>query len=139
MKTLIVEDDPTSQLLLQELLKIYGACHTAVNGKEAVEAVRRAQEENEPYEVICLDVMMPEMDGQEVLKEIRRMEAEKGIARADRTKIIMTTALSDSTNVIKAIQQQCDCYLTKPISREKLLHELRHLKVNRPLGIWDPS
>ena len=50
-----------------------------VNGKEAVEAVRNALETVEPYNLICLDIMMPEMDGQQALREIRDMEEARGI------------------------------------------------------------
>jgi two-component system, chemotaxis family, chemotaxis protein CheY len=137
MKSLIVEDDLTSRLLLQEYLNKYGATDIADNGQEAVESVRLALDANVPYNLICLDIMMPKMDGQEALEEIRRMEAKRGIARADRARIVMTTALSDRTNVLKATQHQCDCYLIKPYSKEKLLQELRILKMNRPLGIWE--
>jgi two-component system, chemotaxis family, chemotaxis protein CheY len=137
MKSLIVEDDLTSRLLLQGYLKVYGVTDVAGNGREAVEAMRLALEANEPYNLICLDIMMPEMDGQETLKEMRRIEAKNGVTRADRARIVMTTALSNKTNVIAATQYQCDCYLIKPYSREKLLQELRILKMNRPLGIWE--
>jgi hypothetical protein len=64
MKTLIAEDSDTSRLLLQGLLKSYGPTHTGLNGKETVRVVRTALEEGEPYDLICLDIMMPEMDGQ---------------------------------------------------------------------------
>jgi two-component system, chemotaxis family, chemotaxis protein CheY len=139
MKTLIAEDDLTSRQLLHEYLKEYGATTVAANGKQAVEAARLALEADEPYDLICLDIMMPEMDGQEALKEIRLLEERKGITGLDRAKIVMTTALSDKTNVIKASQHRCDCYLVKPYSRAKLLQELRNLKLNRPLGIWEVS
>jgi len=72
MKTLIAEDDFTGRLLLQEILKRYGALHIAVNGKEAVEAVRTAMDAGEPYDLVCLDIMMPEMDGYQALAEISR-------------------------------------------------------------------
>ena len=127
MKTLIAEDDPTSRLLLHEFLKSYGLCHMAVNGKEAVESVRAALEANKPYDLICLDIMMPEMDGQEALREIRRLETAAGIAASNRITIVMTTALSDQENVTDAIRGKCDCFLAKPIHKGKLLHELRKL------------
>ena len=95
MKTLIVEDDPTSRLLLQEYLKRYGALHVAVNGEEAVEAVRVALDVDKPYNLICLDIMMPEMDGQEALREIRALEEAKGIWSTSGAKVVMTTALGD--------------------------------------------
>ena len=79
MKTLIVEDDFTSRLLLQEILKPYGTTHIAVNGKEAVDAVVTAMDVGEPYDLICLDIMMPVMNGYEALKAIRGLEESRGI------------------------------------------------------------
>jgi two-component system, chemotaxis family, chemotaxis protein CheY len=128
MKTLIVEDDPTSQLLLQELLKSYGSCHTAANGKEAVEAVRLALESEKPYNLICLDIMMPEMDGHAALKHIRALEEEAGIWPTYRANIVMTTALlGDKQNTVAAYSSLCHAYLTKPIDKTKLLETLRQL------------
>ncbi len=129
MKTLIVEDDFTSRLLLQELLKSYGPFHIAVNGKEAVEAARTALEASEPYDFICLDIMMPEMNGQEALRRIRADEELRGIWSTDGAKIVMTTALDDLKNVSVSYQNLCDGYLTKPIQKAKLLEELRKLKL----------
>jgi two-component system chemotaxis response regulator CheY len=127
VKTLIAEDDFTSRLLLQEFLKSYGDCHIAVNGKEAVEAARAALQAEEPYDLICLDIMMPGMDGQAALKEIRRLEAAASVATSRRVKIVMTTALADLPNVVNAIRGKCDCFLAKPIRKAKLLEELRKL------------
>ena len=127
MKTLIVDDDFVCRLLLQELLKKYGPCHIAVNGKETVEAVHAALDAGEPYELICLDIMMPEMDGQQALKEIRALEGRRGIHSSSCAKIVMTTAVSDSSSVLTAMREQCDCFLTKPIRKEILLDKLRTL------------
>ena len=127
MKSLIAEDDFTSRLLLQELLKSYGPSHIAVNGKEAVEAVRVALENGEPYALICLDIMMPEMDGQEALRQIRAQEEAKGIPSTNGARIVMTTALNDPHNVMVAYRSLCDAYLTKPIHKAKLIEELHKM------------
>jgi two-component system, chemotaxis family, chemotaxis protein CheY len=127
MKTLIVEDDFTSRLLLQELLKGFGPSHIAVNGKEAVEAARVARESGAPYDLICLDIMMPEMDGQEALRLIRAQEETKGIIFSHGAKIVMTTAVNDLKNVMAAYSSLCDGYLVKPIEKAKLLAELRKM------------
>ena len=126
MKTLIAEDDFTSRLILQELLNKFGTVHIAINGKEAVEAVKLARETKQPYDLICLDIMMPEMDGQEALKRIRDQEDAMGIRSTDGVKIIMVTALGDPKNVFSAYMGLCDAYLTKPILKEKLYRELRN-------------
>ena len=127
MKTLIVEDDFTSRFLLQEILKKYGPSHVAVNGKEAVEAVRAGLDAGEPYELICLDIMMPEMDGHMALKLIRQLEEERGIFSTDGAKIVMTTALADLRNVTTAFGRLCDAYLVKPIDKAKLLAIVRQM------------
>lgn len=127
MKILIVDDDFTNRLLLQEILKAHGTTHLAVNGNEAVFAVGQAIDSGEPYDFICLDIMMPEMDGHEALREIRRMEKEKNIAPRDEVKILMITALDDARNVIDSFKGLCDSYLLKPIRKLKLIDELRKL------------
>ncbi len=129
MKTLIAEDDFTSRLLLQKLLEGYGTCHFAANGREAVEAARLAIEEGEPYDLICMDIMMPEMDGQQALGEVRRLEETTVVSGPGRAKIIMTTALADKENVMRACERHCDGYLVKPIQKAKLEEDLRKLEL----------
>lgn len=127
MKTLVVEDDFTSRLLIQEILKGYGTVHAAANGKEALRAVRLSLEGQEPYDLICMDIMMPEMDGQEALRLIRELEESMGIVSSSGSKIIMVTALGDLKNVGDAYANLCDAYLLKPIKKALLLEELRKL------------
>jgi len=127
MKALIVEDDFTTRMLMQELLKNYGTFHVAINGTEAIDAVRIALDAGEPYDLICLDIMMPQMDGQEALKKIRAMEETGGITASNRAKIIMVTALADKINVITARDHHCDYYLVKPIQKLKFMEVLHML------------
>ena len=129
MKTLIVEDDFTSRLLLQEILSSYGPVQTAVNGQEAIEAVRVSLETAQPYNLICMDIMMPGMDGHQALKKIRALEESKGILSTRGTKIIMTTALNDLQNKISAFSGLCDDYLVKPIDRQRLLGVIRDMNL----------
>lgn len=127
MKTLIVEDDFTNRLLLQELLKEYGPTHGAVNGREAVAAFHQALAANQPYTLICLDILMPEMDGQTALRQMRQLEKANNIFSSDGAKVIMTTALEHPKDVIAAFSGLCDAYLIKPIDKAKLLATLRSL------------
>lgn len=129
MKTLIVEDDFSSRVLLQEYLKNHGTHHLASNGKEALEAFQLSLDAGEPYDLICMDILMPEMDGQEALKKIRTLEKDSGIRSTDGVKIIMTTALKELSSVKKAYYELCDSYLVKPFRREQLEEELRKLNL----------
>jgi two-component system, chemotaxis family, chemotaxis protein CheY len=127
MRILIAEDDFTSRKILQKLLSPYGTCDVATNGKEAVDAFHLAWEEETPYDLICLDIMMPYLDGGQVLDEIRSFEKERGIEGLKGAKIIMTTALDDFTNIMKAFRGQCDSYLVKPIDKAKLIGAIEKL------------
>lgn len=127
MRCLIVEDEFTARKLLQVYLSDYGDCFVAVNGHEAVEAFRDALKEKKPYDLICLDIMMPGMNGHETLKAIRRIESEHGIAGLDGVKVIMTTASDDSKDVMGAFRSGCEVYLVKPVERENLLEEVEKM------------
>ena len=127
MKCLIVEDDSTACKLLQTYLADYGDCFVAVNGDKAVKAFRKALKQGQPYDLICLDIMMPEMDGHDALKAIRRIEQKQGIYGLDGVKVIMTTALGDSKNVMGAFRTGCEAYIVKPVKKEKLLEEIEKL------------
>lgn len=132
MKILIAEDDFTSRLLLQEILKKYGVVHVAVDGSEALEAFRSALSEGTPYDLVCMDIMMPGMDGQETLRKIRDLEENRGIYFADGAKIIMVSALGDMKNIIDAFKGLCHAYLQKPIDGQNLIRELEKLDLISP-------
>lgn len=128
MRVLIVEDDFTSRKLLQKILSPYGEADIAVNGQEAVEAFKEALEEGKPYDLVCMDIMMPEMDGQEALRKIREFEKSKGVKSSDEVKVVMTTALDDPKNVVEAYYKGgATSYVPKPIDRQLFLQLLRNL------------
>jgi len=127
MNILIAEDDFPSRLVLQELLDGLGLSHVAVNGKEAVDAVRDAFASGHPYSLICMDIKMPGMDGVTALRQIRDLEESKGIYSTEGVKVIMTTAMRDMKNVRAAFGNLCDAYLVKPIEKAELHAALRRL------------
>jgi two-component system chemotaxis response regulator CheY len=125
MKTLIVEDDYITSQVMQEIMFNYGECDIAENGKIAIELFTQAFEQEQKYDLIFLDIMMPEMDGQDVLALIRQIEEQYGIKGLDGVKIIMSTALDDYANLSKAFGNQCEGYVVKPIEKEKVIKALR--------------
>ena len=127
LKILIVEDDFASFKLLEEYLSEYGDCSVAVNGAETVEEFKKALDEGQPYDVICLDIMLPEKNGHLALEEICKIERERGISDPDGVKVIMTTAIDDHEVIIKAFKEGCKAYIVKPITNEKLFVEMRKL------------
>lgn len=127
MKCLIVEDDLSALKLMQRYLGNYADCDTAMDGQEAVAAFKKAIEENIPYELVCLDIMLPGMDGHAVLQAMRQLETAHELSGLGRAKVIMTTALRDLTDVTNAFREGCEVYLVKPVERQKLVKELEGL------------
>lgn len=124
MKSLIAEDDFSSRFYIKKLLSTYGQCDVTSDGLEALMAFKLAVEEKQPYDLVVLDIMMPNMDGQEALKAIREFEAEQGILEKDEVKIVMATALDNPKDVFEAMYRgRCSSYLVKPFG-EKKLHDL---------------
>jgi len=127
MKILIAEDDFACRKLLQSFLSEYGDCFVVINGLEAVKAVKDALDEGLPYDLICLDIMMPEMDGYEALESIRKIENEHGIVGLNGVKVIVTSALDDSAKVTGTFESGREAWIVKPFSKRNLLEEMEKL------------
>jgi two-component system chemotaxis response regulator CheY len=129
MKTLIVDDDYITSQVLREIMLAFGETNIAENGLIAIDMIGTAINNNIPYNLIFLDIMMPELDGQEALTLIRQIEMEAGIIGLDCAKILMTTALSDFGNINTAFKNQCEGYIIKPIEKDKIINTLAELRI----------
>jgi len=131
LRVLLVEDDFASRLLLQVFLARYGECHVAVNGREAIDAVRSSWQRGQPYDLICMDIMMPEMDGLEAVRQVRALEKTHGVLSSCGSKIVMTTTVDDIRQVSQCFQELCDAYLRKPIDLNELLNTMKSYQLVR--------
>lgn len=127
MKILIAEDDFASRKFMLRFLSKYGECDVTVDGMEAVDAFLMALDSGEGYDLVCLDIMMPALDGYQVLKAIRDVERERNIPEEKASKVIMATALNEGRNVTKAFDLGCVAYAGKPIDQGKFENVLRKL------------
>jgi two-component system chemotaxis response regulator CheY len=126
MKILIVEDDFVARRTLKEILTPYGECDVVVDGEEAIQAFQMAWDEKRPYDLICMDIMMPHVDGQESLRQIREIEWDMGVKPPDEVPVIMISALDDPKTVVDAFYRGgATSYIVKPIQKKKLLEEIR--------------
>ena len=114
MKVLIAEDDMASGKFLMKLLSKYGHVDLARDGKEAVDNIVKAASSEEKYDLVCLDIMMPKIDGYKALESIRNAERKLGIPRISRCKIIMISALDEGFDSSYA-SDDYDEYICKPI------------------------
>ena len=132
MRILIAEDNLVNRHLMQKLLQPVGDCDLVEDGEKALEFARQAIEHENPYDLICMDVMMPNMDGHDAVAAIRKLEQEKGIPEPKQAKVIMTTAV-DSASSFK-IAETCGAngYLIKPVRKLQLYDELEKLGLVTP-------
>ncbi len=129
MRILIAEDDFASRKFMLKFLSKFGECDITVDGMETVDAYLMALDADTPYDLVCLDIMMPALDGYQALKAIRDIEQERKIPEDQRAKIIMTTALNEGANVNKAFDLGCVAYAGKPIDQVKFESVLRKLEL----------
>ncbi len=129
MRSLIVDDDRTSLLILGDILGKHGSCDIAPDGKEAIERYTQALNKGDPYILITLDVMMPNMNGHETIEAIRKLEDQNDIDEDKRVRIIMYTGRDDKEAVLRAFRAGCEAYMRKPIVRDELISKLKELKL----------
>lgn len=127
MRALIVEDDFTSRMILQRFLTPYGGCDIAVDGNEAVQAFQMAWDENKPYDLICMDIMLPNMNGLDAIEYIRNLETSLAGKYHQKVVIIMTTSKDDKEDVKNSMEKGANWYLLKPVNKQILLNKLREL------------
>ena len=126
MKSLIVDDVLIIRNMLERILKQYGGCDVAPNGAEAIQKFENNLKNN-PYDLICLDIMMPNTDGLKVVETVREMEEKNSITDSAKVKIVMITAMSEMDFVNSALKMGCDDYIIKPVNNQVLLKKLKKL------------
>ena len=125
MRTLIVDDELVSRKKLQKIMGILGECEAAENGRSAITIFLEALEKGEPFKLVTLDISMPpDMDGIELLSELRKIEKQKKIPKEKRAKMIMVTGVSDKNAIIKCTQADCDDYIVKPFDKKIIIEKL---------------
>ncbi len=119
MRALVVDDSLTCRLALESVLARFLEVDYCQDGIAAVRAARLALALGKPYDLICMDLVMPAMGGLEALQLIRQEEECRRRPRA--SKVIVVSCRDDSGSIEEAFGQLCDGYLVKPIDMEKLL------------------
>jgi len=118
LKILLVEDNLLNQKVVMYNLKKFKWDITAVtNGLDAITAVREKK-----FDLILMDLMLPEMSGIEITKEIRQMELEK--AEEDKVPIIALTANTLDNDRDKCMEVGMNDYLAKPFTSNQLIDKL---------------
>ena len=126
MNILIVDDEPVSRVKLGKLLLAYGNCATAEDGPSALCQFGFAFGIGKPFDLIAMDIEMPGLRGQDVVKAIRNWETRISIEHpmeypvVQNVKIVMVTASGDMNAVTSSYRQLCDDYIVKPVTPENV-------------------
>ena len=126
MRTLSIDDDAPTRKLLQSMVAKLGECETAANGKDAIAVFKKAWQDWRPFDLIMLDILMPEMDGSQALIKIRELERKKGIPDKLKAKIIMVSGVSQKEMVMACLRDGCDDFMVKPLETQLVMSKIRH-------------
>ena len=129
IKTLVVEDVSLLQKMIGRMLKSYAIITSVDNGIEAIYQYTKAILDEKPFDLICLDIYIPEMNGLEVLQNIRKFEDKIGLNEENRVKIIVITSLTNNDNFEKEIKKYANSFLNKPFSPGDLTLQLKKLNL----------
>ena len=127
MRILVVDDDAPSRKLLTDIASKMGECEGAEGGQEALSAFKKAWEDWRPFNLIFLDVLMPDLDGREVLLKIREIEKEKKVSEQHQVRVIMVTGVSEEETVLDCLRNGCDEFIVKPIDILLVLEKMKKL------------
>lgn len=122
-KALVVDDVESNALLLEILLNDVGVSNvsTAYDGLRALDMFSEALAAAEPYTLVLLDYIMPQMEGQDVVMHIRAKEQEMGVGPNGKAVIIMVTSLDSSADIMYTMSHcDCDDYIVKPVAPDIL-------------------
>ena len=133
MKILIAEDHYANQRVLKAYLSEYGECNVVGDGETALVEFKAALEEGAPYELICLDVIMPLKSGAEVLRGIREEEKLRNVQEDKQAKVMVITSMDSKREAIPQESMDSVVFVTKPILRDGIqavVEKLGFSKIN---------
>ncbi len=125
MRTLVVEPSPVNRAFLLGVMEDQGPCVAAATAGEGLRLFLQALEREEPFDVVFLDVQLPDMNGLQALETMRAEEARLGVPPLKAAKALITSAADDERAAARAyFQGQAISYLTRPLTVGKIFNEL---------------
>ncbi|OVE81079.1 hypothetical protein BVY04_04155 [bacterium M21] len=130
LEILIAEDEPTSAMLLIHMFEPLGRCAVVTDGKKAVSLVDVCMAEGTPFDLICLDIKMPTLDGWDVLRRIREIEQDRGVPAEKQVKVMMTTSRPRGQDDLDSdLESLYQGYLPKPYDLDQLAEMLKEMGI----------
>lgn len=130
MRVLIVDDNKINRRFLESLLNKHADCYMDVNGKDAINTFEKSLEDKKYFDVILMDVMMPEVDGLQALNIIRDIERKMNIPKEDAVKVVVISALNNIIEVEMMLDEEKELFIHKPIQIEELIFVFKKLNID---------
>lgn len=130
IKSLVVDDDKLCASTFKLELSKYGECDIVNDGIAAIKAYEESINSGNPYKLMLLDIIMPNLDGGQVLKQIREIEEQKKINDIDKLRIIITTAYDDWYNrsiIISNLNPIYESFFIKAPDLHELVDKIQDL------------
>ena len=137
MKIMVIDDVFMNILRLKEAVRAFGEVEGYQNAREGLEALQFAYLTNAPYDLLFLDILMPELSGFEVLDALVKMGADR--PPKERTKVVMVTSRNQEESVRKSIRSGASGYVIKPFQNERIHAEILRLTGMSPGAAGAPE
>ncbi|MEO5362304.1 MAG: response regulator [Magnetococcus sp. DMHC-8] len=130
LKTLIVDDHPASITILKNMLADICDCFVATRGQKGIELFEHALHNDDPFQIVLLDIIMPGLDGIETLKQIRKLEQAYWSAlpsdrQGEPVRVVMQTSSEDPQDFLAShLEGKCSGFINKPYSRDAILEQV---------------
>ncbi len=129
MKTLIVDDDTMVREALRHLLGQFGIVDEGENGVEGIRYIEESYRLNQPYNLILLDIVLPELDGYALIRKVRECEQTHNVELGKETKIVVISSRYDEPTILEAVGYGAMGVVQKPINSETVLNNIKRLRV----------
>jgi two-component system chemotaxis response regulator CheY len=124
MRALIIEDDPTAQLVLKSILCNFADVTECTNGIEGLQAFYTALKGNTGFDLVCLDIGLPDVQGNDLLRLFRQAEVEKSTKQSV---VLVMSACKEDRVIQEMLTLGANAYVLKPVNRVNLIVQLRGL------------
>ena len=124
LKVLVVDDNMVNRVSMEKIMSEFGSVESKKSGQEAVYAFETNLQFGRNYDLVLLDIIMPDIDGLKVLQKMRAIEKEYELSAKERAKIFMVTSHAHKDIVLSSLKIGCDDYIVKPLQREIIVEKL---------------
>lgn len=132
LRFLVVEEDPATGALLRHVLGQHGECCLCESGDQGLVRFQRALQEGRPFDLVALCLELPDIHGDQVLKNFRGMEQLHGCRGLDlRSRVVVFASSPDLEPLRACLAQEADGYLVKPVAIQSLLKKVALLEARR--------